>query len=465
MNAPTIWILFPFLSGVFILFALRERDSALVGGVIAAALAFIALIFPIDNALLLGSISIKISPSVQFFGRSFVLNTADGPLLCIIYGLAALWFFGAQASGSAHRFISLGLMIVSLLTASIAVEPFLYAALLLEMAALLVIPLLIPLDQKPGRGVIRFLIFQTLAMPFVLFSGWMLAGVEASPGDISLTTQAGTLLGLGFAFLLAIFPLYSWVPMVAEETMPYAAGFLFWILSTFTVIFALGFLDRYAWLRASSQLSNAIQISGVLMTASAGIFASTQKHIGRMMGYASIAEAGLIIIAMGLKSSQALNITFLFLIPRGLELAVWSLGLSILKGQGSTLQAGDMKGLARKYPIATGAIILAHLSVTGFPILAGFPPRLALWQELAGQSLFTSFWLFLGMLGLLIGAVRNLAVFVMAEEGTGWSLHETRTQAGLLGAGVIGLLILGLFPQIMQPFLYQLPAIFEHLGG
>ena len=465
MNAPVIWILFPLLGGIFTLLALRERSSALVGGSIAAALSFLALIFPIDTALLFGSISIKIASSIQFFGRSFVLNTADGPLLCIIYGLAALWFFGAQASATAHRFISLGLMIVSLLTASIAVEPFLYAALLLEMAAMLVIPLLIPLDQRPGRGVIRFLIFQTLAMPFILFSGWMLAGVEASPGDISLTTQAGTMLGLGFAFLLAIFPLYSWVPMLTEETIPYATGFLLWTLSTFTVIFALGFLDRYAWLRASSQLSNAIQISGVLMTASAGLLASTQKHIGRMMGYASIAEAGLIILAMGLKSSQALNITFLFLIPRGLELAVWSLGLSILKREGFSLRFGDMKGLSRKYPITTAAIILAHLSVTGFPILAGFPPRLALWQELASQSLFTSFWIFLGMLGLLVGAIRTLAIFVMAEEGTGWSLNETRTQAGLLGTGVIGLFILGLFPQIMQPFLYQLPAIFEHLGG
>jgi len=464
MNAPVIWILFPLLGGIFTLFALRERAPALVGGAIAAALSFLAMLFPIDTALLFGSISIKIGSSIQFFGRSFVLNTADGPLLCIIYGLAALWFFGAQASGTAHRFISLGLMIVSLLTASIAVEPFLFAAVLLEMAAMLVIPLLIPLDQKPGRGVIRFLIFQTLAMPFILFSGWMLAGVEASPGDISLTIQAGAMLGLGFAFLLAIFPLYSWVPMLAEETLPYATGFLLWILSTFTVIFALGFLDRYAWLRASSQLSNAMQFSGVLMTASAGIFASTQKHIGRMMGYASIAEAGLIILAMGLRSSEALNITFLFLIPRGLELAVWSLGLSILKREGFSLRLGDMKGISRKYPIATGAIIIAHLSVTGFPILAGFPPRLALWQELASQSLFTSFWVFLGTLGLLIGAIRTLAIFVMAEAGTGWSLNETRIQAGLLGTGVIVLFILGLFPQIMRPFLYQLPAIFEHLG-
>ena len=464
MSAPIIWILIPFIAGSLILFIFHERISSLIGGVVALTLAFTALVFPIDTALLLGSISLKISSSVQFFGRSFVLKAADGPLLVIIYGLAALWFFGTQASGTANRFVSLGLMIVALLTASIAVEPFLFAALLLDMAAMLVIPLLVPPYQKPGRGIVRFLIYQTLAMPFILFSGWMLAGVEASPGDVGNTTQAGIMLGLGFAFLLAVFPLYNWIPMLTEEASPYATGFLLWALPAFTVIFALGFLDRYSWLRSSPQFSNAIQFAGVFMVASGGLFASQQKHIGRIMGYASIAEAGLLVLAMGLKSSEIVNIIFLLLIPRGLELAVWSLALSIIKRKAYSLRFSEIKGLARNYPVAVTAIILAHLSMAGFPLLAGFPPRMALWQELAGQSLTISFWVFLGLFGLLFAAIRTLAVFVMADENKAWELNETWIQMAMLGLGVIGLFILGIFPQIMQPFLVNLPALFDHLG-
>jgi NADH-quinone oxidoreductase subunit N len=427
-------------------------------------LALTALIFPIDTALLLGSISIKISSSVQFFGRSFSLNTADGPLIAIIYGLAALWFFGTEASGSANRFVSLGLMIVALLTASIAVEPFLFAALLLVMAAMLVIPLLVPLYQKPGKGVVRFLIYQTIAMPFILFSGWMLAGVEASPGDLGSTIQAGTILGLGFAFLMGIFPLYNWIPMLMEEASPYVTGFLLWALPTFTVIFALGFLDRYTWLRTSPQLSNAIQFAGVIMVVSGGLFASQQKHIGRIMGYAAIVETGLFVLALGIGSLEVVNITFLLLIPRGLELAVWALALSIIKRKAYTLRFNEVQGLARSYPIAVGALILAHLSMTGFPLLAGFPPRLALWQELARQSLAITFWVFVGLLGLLIAALRTMAVFVMAKEIKSWEWNESWVQAAMLGVGVIGLFILGMFPQVLQPFIINLPALFEHLG-
>jgi formate hydrogenlyase subunit 3/multisubunit Na+/H+ antiporter MnhD subunit len=252
--------------------------------------------------------------------------------------------------------------------------------------------------------------------------------------------------------------------MLTEEASPYATGFLLWALPTFTVIFALGFLDRYTWLRTSPQLASAIQFSGVLMVASGGLFASQQKHIGRIMGYAAITETGLLVLAMGLKSSEIVNTTFLLLIPRGLELAIWALALSIIKRKAYSLRFSEVQGLARSYPIAVSALILAHLSMTGFPLLAGFPPRLALWQGLAGQSLVISFWVFIGLLGLLVAVIRTLAVFVMAEEGKAWELNESWVQITMLGLGVIGLFILGMFPQILQPFIVNLPALFNHIG-
>jgi formate hydrogenlyase subunit 3/multisubunit Na+/H+ antiporter MnhD subunit len=463
MSAPILWIVLPFITGMLILFLFREKYSAYVGGAISIILSLVALIIPIDTALLLGNISIKISPAIEFFGRSFELSTADGPLLAMIYGLAALWFFGTEASGTAHRFVSLGLMITSLLTASIAVEPFLYAALLLEMAAMLVVPLLVPLYQPPGRGVVRFIIYQTLAMPFILFSGWMLAGVEASPGDLGTTIQSGVMVTMGFAFLFAVFPLYNWIPQLMEESAPYAVGFLLWALPTFTTIFALGFLDRYTWLRNTPQIANAILFSGVIMTASGGIFGALQRHLGRIFGYAAIAETGLLLIALGLRSSEIVNVVFLTLIPRGLELSIWALALSIIKRKAYPLKFSDVQGLARKYPTAAGALVIAHLSVAGFPLLAGFPSRLALWQELSLQSLTASFWVFLGLLGLLIAAVRTLAAFVMAGDDTKWEINETWVQIVMLSVGVLGIFLLGLFPQILQPFLSSLPLLFEHL--
>ena len=182
------------------------------------------------------------------------------------------------------------------------------------------------------------------------------------------------------------------------------------------------------------------------------------------MGYAAITETGLLILAMGLRSSEVVNTVFLLLIPRGLELAVWALALSIIKRKAYTLRFSEVQGLAREYPLAVAALVFAHLSMIGFPLLAGFPPRLAIWQELARQSLVTSFWVFLGLLGLLGALIRTLTVFVMAEENKAWELNESWVQISMLGVGVVGLFILGMFPQVMQPFIINLPALFNHLG-
>jgi formate hydrogenlyase subunit 3/multisubunit Na+/H+ antiporter MnhD subunit len=311
MNAPTLWIIVPIFFGALLLFIINQRVLSVLGGSAALALAFAALFIPIELALKLGPFSVKIDSSLTVLGRVLTIQSSEGPLLALIYGAAALWFFGAEASKTAPRLVPLGFMIIALMVASIAVEPFLYAALFIEMAILLAIPMLTPINKPPGRGVVRFLIYQTLAMPFILLAGWMLAGVEASPGDLALAAQSAAMLGLGFAFLLAIFPLYSWIPLLLEDISPYLVGFLLWILPTMTIIFGAGFLDRYSWLRNSSQLIPAMRSLGLLMVVSGGAFAAFQRHLGRIMAYGAIAETGFSLLALGLDSRIGIPILFL----------------------------------------------------------------------------------------------------------------------------------------------------------
>jgi NADH-quinone oxidoreductase subunit N len=230
MNAPTLWIIIPIVLGILLLLINNQRVLSVLGGSFAVALAVIAQFVPIEVALKVGSYSFRIDAAFSILGRSLVIPPTEGSLLALIYGAAALWFFGAEASKTATRLVPLGFMIIALLVASIAVQPFLYAALFIEMAILIAIPMLTSIYRPPGRGVVRFLIYQTLAMPFILLAGWLLAGVEASPGDLALTAQSAAMLGMGFAFLLAIFPLYSWIPLLIEENSPYIVGFLLWIL-------------------------------------------------------------------------------------------------------------------------------------------------------------------------------------------------------------------------------------------
>ena len=464
MNAPTVWIIFPLALGILLLFINNQRLLSVLGGSIAILLAVFAQFIPIEVALRVGSFSFRIDSSLTILGRSLIIPSTEGSLLALIYGAAALWFYGAEASRTATRLVPIGFMIIALMVASIAVEPFLYAALFIEMAILLAIPMLSSIYHPPGKGIVRFLIYQTLAMPFILLAGWLLAGVEASPGDLGLTVQSAAMLGMGFAFLLAIFPLYSWIPLLLEENSPYLVGFLLWILPTITIIFGAGFLDRYSWLRSSPQLILALRYVGLLMVVSGGVFAAFQRHLGRIMAYGSIAETGFSLLALSLDSRLGIPILFLLIPARALGLAVWSLALNVVKENVETMRFGAARGVLRVTPLAGAGMIVATLSTGAFPMLAGFPSRLALWEGLSRDSVSAALWMAIGIVGLLTSAFRSLAVISMADEYTTWQRRESPTQMTMLGLGMIGLVILGLFPQTVQLFLTNLPLMFEHLG-
>lgn len=464
MSAPVVWLFIPFGVGLAALFLRNERILTLLGGSLALLLALVAFVIPLDQALLVSGVSFKISASMQVLGRSLTFLPAEGRLLVLVYGLIAMWLFGAEVSRTADRLVPLGLMVSSLLIASIAVEPFLYAAVLIEIAALLAIPMLLPPNQAPGPGLMRFLIYQTLAMPFILFSGWLLAGVEASPGDLGLAVQAAAILGLGFAFLLAIFPLSTWMPMLIEETSPYLAGFLFWVLPTTAIIFGMGFLDRYAWLRTSEQLTLSLQWGGLLMVVMGGLGSAFERHLGRQMAYGVIAEIGFSLLALSLPADKIVPTAFLLVLPRSLALLVWSLSLTCLARLGTSLRFNAVRGIAHSYPLLAAGVALAHFSVAGFPLLAGFPVRMVLWEGLASRSLGLALWFLIGVLGLLTGATRTLAVLVSAPHESGWALRERWGEGVLVGVGILGLFVLGVFPQISYFFLADLPLMFEHLG-
>jgi NADH-quinone oxidoreductase subunit N len=464
MNAPTIWIILPIIIALALSLITNQRVLSLTGGFLAVILALTAEFAPIEQAMKIGAFSLKIDSSLSVLGRVLQIKPEEGPLLALIYGAAALWFFGAEASKSALRIVPFGLIVTALMVASIAVEPFLYAALFIEMAVLLCVPMVVSIYKHPGKGIIRFLIYQTLAMPFILLSGWLLAGVEASPGNLALAAQSAAILGLGFAFLLAIFPLYNWVPMLLEEAPPFVVGFLLWVIPTITLIFGAGFIDRYSWLRASPQLATALQLTGLLMLVTGGLWAAFQTHIGRIMAYGAIAETGFSLLTLSLDLKLGIPILFLLFPARALGLAVWSLSLTILKERAKSMQFSDVRGMLRHSPFASIGLILATLSTSGFPLLAGFPARLALWDGLARVSLSVAFWMGIGIIGLLIASFRTMAVLSMADEYTGWEVGEDWLQGIMLGLGMTGLLILGLFPQSIQYFLAGLPAMFEHLG-
>ncbi len=460
---------------VLFIFQNYRRLVLIVGITTAISLAGLAWLMPIGEQLSLGVISFRLTDTLIVLGRQFVLSAGDQNSLVLIYLGLAFWFVGAYSARVSRLFIPLGLAIAGLITAVLAVEPFLYAALLIELIVLVSIPLLTSPGNQAGRGVIRYLVFQTLGFPFILFTGWLLSGAENSLLNAELLVLSYVMLGLGFWFLMGIFPFHSWIPMISEQSHPYAVAFLLYELPLGIALFAVGILDRYTWLRETAGLFQLLEIAGVIMILTGGVGAAFERNLGRLMGFAMLVEIGLSTLAVRVGVAQTgadsvLGIFFATFYPRALSLGVWALAaVTILRAvnpsgkvpiTSEVLTFKNIQGAARRFPIASLSLMLAQFSISGLPLLVGFPIRMALWSEIARESQVIATLALLGYFGLLAGSIRALAVLVMGSDEQGWETNETIGERLLLGLGGIALVVMGVFPQLFTPLFARMADTF-----
>ncbi len=476
MNTAMIWIVFPAVCGAALLLVQRQRRLVYLLGILTAtSLSLLAWLAPIGERIRLGSTVFVIEDTFTILGRSFILQSDDRFYLMLLYQGLAFWFGGAALAGVTRVFVPLGLGIVALLTAALSVDPFLYAAPLLALTALASVPLLTQ-HGSSNRGVLRLLTYIFIGFPFILLSGWLLQGLESVSPDAGRLLEINVVLGLGFAFLLGIFPLHTWITLLSYETNPYAVAFVLYELPLAVSILGLSFLDRYTWLK-SDELFNVLRLVGVVMVLVGGVWAGFQRHLGRMIGQAAMMETGFSLMAISLLSSgsqPALSLFFTLILPRGLSLGIWALalvalqrGLTAEQGARTTAQAltyRNVQGIAWRYPFAAAALLSAHFSLAGFPLLAGFPARLALLDAIAGQNIAISLAALLGLVGLMAGGIRTLAVLIMSEGAQEARTLESLPQRLLLGLGAVMLVLVGFFPQWFTPFMAQMSAIFPNLS-
>jgi formate hydrogenlyase subunit 3/multisubunit Na+/H+ antiporter MnhD subunit len=465
MSAPLVWIFLPagaafglFLSGRY------TRAATLLGMAAAGLLALAAWLLPLGEVIALGSWSGQIAETVIFFGRRVALSQADKPVLIFIYASVAFWLGGALPARTPRNFPAVSLGAAALLTAVLSVEPFLYAALLIELVALISVSVLTVPGKPVGAGVLRFLTFQTLGMPCLLLAGWILSRLDAGAASPEIFFQAGVLLAIGFAFWLAVFPFHSWLPMLMEEAHPYAAAFVFYILTLVVFLFGMSFFDRYPGLRSSPEVYAALRAAGVLMVAVGGGFAAFQRHLGRLLGFMVLVETGYAILALSLSSILGPQLFFASLLARGVGSGVWALSLAILRNQTGDLRFSTVQGAARSLPLAAIGVLAAHFSALGFPLLAAFPYRLALWQQLAAESLGQTAWIFAGTLGLLFSGLRSLAVLTMGPENPPRPPALGLWARASLAIGITALFVVGILPHWFLPGLLSLQQAFSYLN-
>lgn len=466
MSAPFIWVIVPFFISVALLFLRKNYQiTALAQTVVCILLVLILLVVHVGEFDSTQGLSINLSGTYNLLGRTLEFKNSDKFVIGIFYTVLAAWSAVLLIQNKHSKIIPLGLSLTSLLLAAIAVEPFLYSALLIEVTVIIGSILVVDLQTGKSKGIIRALIFFTMGMPFILLAGWYLAGGETSPVNDTQLVQATVLLGFGFVFWLGIFPFHSWIPLVAEESDVADGLYILAILPFAIFIILLKYLNGFVWLRDYALVYQALLLIGLAMTITGAIWATFQTNIKKLTGYLVITYSGLLLIALGLNTNQGFQIFSELLMPRFLSIFLLMISFLAIEKKDEIRKISDLDSLVYRFPIASLSMLTAFFSVTGMPLTVGFLPVQSLYQAAAKSSTVITGLIIASIALLSISFLRIFLVIMqpLADEFDTVSILDDLKENKFLAVTIVIVLLAGLIPNIFFPSFNQILSSFEFL--
>jgi formate hydrogenlyase subunit 3/multisubunit Na+/H+ antiporter MnhD subunit len=452
LSTPILWVVLPLIIALIsLIFQKKIIFNVLLTGLTTLGLALLAAFFPEETMINLGFLNIIFTDSLGILGRQITIAYESLPFITFIFAMNSFWIIASVIPGVPTTFRAGSLAITALLTAALGVEPFLYAALLIEAAVLVSIPILSPLKETTYPGILRYLSLQSLALPPILLAGWLLTGIEALPPDSPLIGQSLLLLGLGFAILLSVFPFHSWMPMVSQKSHPIAVSYLLFIMPTIILIFSLNFFERYTFLRTYEGLYEILRVFGGLMIVIGGALTAAQTNLKRAFGFSVMTETGFSLLALGLMQQGGLSWMLALLPVHAMGYLLWAFCVALIENNARTTQITALKGFARKYPFLSLGLLLAQFSIAGLPLLASFPIKSAILSAVFQVNRSLGIWGLIGSAGPFFFTLRALAEMIMPIDESfpgGWSRFEKPSEYVTILVLIFVLITLGLFPHV-----------------
>ena len=238
-----------------------------------------------------------------------------------------------------------------------------------------------------------------------------LPSLLATPLSGPVGTSVFFLLLAGFAIKTPVFPLHTWLPVVAQEGPASAAALLVGLklgafgLIRFVVPLAPEAAQTYHWLLAGM---------GVIGILYGGLLAMGQTNLRRMLAYSSISHVGLVLLGIASFNLQGIQGALFHL----LNFTVIAGGLFLLTGLihhriGST-DVLSLGGAARSMPLLAAFFFFFGLASMGVPGTNGFPAELLM--LISALKTHTGAGL-AALTGIVIGAAYFLRLYRQAFFG------------------------------------------------
>jgi proton-translocating NADH-quinone oxidoreductase chain N len=247
-------------------------------------------------------------------------------------------------------------------------------------------------SARSNEASIKYYIFGTVSGAAMLYglSWWFgMAGttnlerigqaLADAPAGVVVASTALVLFGLGYK--AAVVPFHFWTPDAYDGAPLPVAAYLS-VLPKLAGLVALARVlpmalpdDTAGWTTAVAVLAAATMTLGNLA-------ALPQRNVVRLLAYSSIAQSGYLLMGVAAleASDQGLPALVYYAIAyAAMNLAAFAVVLAVQRERDS-VDLDAFRGLGRRHPWWTAAVVVSFLSLLGLPPLAGFVGKLEVFR-------------------------------------------------------------------------------------
>ncbi|MGJ8651777.1 MAG: NADH-quinone oxidoreductase subunit N [Opitutaceae bacterium] len=323
---------------------------------------------------------------------------------------------------------------------------------------------------------LKYLVLGAMSSSILLFGIVLLYGVAGNPelaghtkdaltyreltGFITqnadnLLVKVGALLVIaGICFKIGAVPFQIWVPDVYQGAPTPVTAYLA-VASKAAGFMVLLTLVTGPFAGLSDMLVPVLSVIAAVTILFGNITAVTQRNVKRLMGLSGIAHAGYLLVGViaAMKIDWAVYAVIFYLVTYLLaSFAVFGVMTHLASSADANQELDDYENFSRKHPFLSGVLACGLGSLAGIPPMGGFIGKLFLFVAAFQAGLY-------GLLGISIvgvvisiyyyfGWVRECYFATPSDEEISESAVPLAEDRMMLGALVVGTLLLGLVPAI-----------------
>ena len=318
-------------------------------------------------------------------------------------------------------------------------------------------------DRRSAEAGLKYFLLGAFSTGFFLYGIALVYGATGSTNlaAIADAVRSGSiqapflligigLLAIGFAFKVSAVPFHMWTPDVYEGAPTPVTAFMSATVKTaafvaFLRVFLTGFEAVY-----SGWYTVLWWLAAVTMVV-ANLVALVQPSVKRMLAYSSVAHGGYLLVAVtAANETAAAGLLFYLLVYTLMNIGAFAVVLTVSRQSEENQRIEDYAGLGHHQPALGVVLTIFLLSLAGFPGTGGFMAKIYLLQGAVDAELWT-----LAVILVLATVVSyyyylRVAWYVWMRDPARADQHDGIHIPGatrlVLGAGVVVILILGIFP-------------------